>query len=152
MTEEVSREDGKTQEWILQMAITLFLGFGLWLLIHSWLGMPPAEAFLVAGVLAAIAVYWIPPRPREGYLRWSLENLFFIVGFYLAFWKIPALLHLWIPYAVGLGLSLFVFFSMVYGVLKLLGYERRVNLANWLMRSLLWALYLSMLGSLGMER
>lgn len=145
MAEEIKQEDEKTQERVLQMALTLFLGFGLWLLLHNWVGLPSAEAFLAAGLVAAIAVYWIPPKPREGYWGWAAEKLFFVIGFYLAFWKVPALLQQWMSYAVALGLSLFVFFSMAYGVLKMLGHDRRVNLAGWLMWSLLWAFYLSML-------
>ncbi len=148
MAEKVKQEQRRTQEWILQMAITIFLGISLWLFIP----LPSAEAFLAAGLLAAIAAYWIPPKPRESYLRWILENLFFIIGFYLAFWKVPTLLHRWISYSAALGLSLFVFFSIVYWVLKMLGYERQVNLTSWLVQSLLWAFYLSMLGSLGMDR
>jgi phosphate/sulfate permease len=58
MAGEVRQEDRKTHEWILQIAITLFLGFSLWLLIHNWLGMPSAEAFLVVGLVAAWRLRW----------------------------------------------------------------------------------------------
>jgi hypothetical protein len=174
MIKELRPENRKSQGTVFQEAIALFFGCSLWLLIHYWIGVSSATAFLAAGLVAAFAVYWIPPRPHESYLRWSLENLFFIVGFYLAFWKIltlllqpflasplarlqvylamwkiPDMLRLRIPYAITIGFSLFVFFSIGYWVLKMFGYKPRISVARWLWSSFLWALCLSFLGGLG---
>ncbi|HYX71996.1 MAG TPA: hypothetical protein VE732_04440 [Nitrososphaera sp.] len=57
------KEEAKSEahnERVLQWAITLFVGGSIWSLMH-YLELSSDRAFLVAGVVAALLVYWIPP-------------------------------------------------------------------------------------------
>ncbi len=131
MVEEVKSKAEIYDERGLQYAITLFAGFGLWLVIHYWVGLSSATAFLVAGLAAALLVYWIPPNPLGGYLRWSVQSFLIVIGFYLAFWKVPIFLRQWITYPIAFGLSLCIYFAIASWVLKRPG--RRFNVTDLLM-------------------
>jgi hypothetical protein len=128
LIEEKSKAEAY-DERILQWAITFFVGLVLWLLIYYWLRLSSAaEAFLVAGLVAAHLVYLIPPRPLGGYLRWLVESFLIVIGFYLALWKVPIFLQRWIAYPVAFGLSLFICFAIASLALRRPG--KRFNIGD----------------------
>ena len=157
MPEEAKQKVRKSREWISNLVLSLFAGFASWglideIVVNEHFRLPSAETFLAGMFAGAIMVFLISSKWRGGGLWWASKNLFFITGFYLAFWKVPVLLRPWMSPGIGRGLALIVFFGVVYGALKISGLERRVNLTFWLIWSLFWTLFLLMLGSFTMGR
>ena len=154
--EPTQRKDG-FPEWARRLIVTIFMGFGSWMLIdeivvNERLGLPSAETFLAAALAAAIFLLFLSPREHESFLWSASEDLFFIISFYLAFWKIPVFLRPMVSIGIGRALCLIGFFIVTYVALKIAGYERRAHLLSWLCWSLFWVLYLLMLGSFAMGR
>ncbi len=157
MPEEAKPKVRNFREWIGNLVVSLFTGFASWdlideIVVNEHLGLPSAETSLAAMLAGAIVVFVLSSKWRGGGLWWASKNLFFIIGFYLAFWKVPILLRPWMSPGIGRGLALVVFFGAVYAALKISGLERRVNLTFWLIWSLFWTLFLLLLGSFTMGR
>ena len=112
MSEELRKENHPVAERGRAEFLTTGLAIGLWQLLHLSELLPTVEA-LLAGFLVAYAIgYWLPPKPKENYFRWMLDFGIFIVGFYLAFFKIPALLKRWMGSVVAYGIPIFIFFVL----------------------------------------
>lgn len=91
--------------------LTLVLAVGLAHLFAAWELLPTGESILVAWPVAYGIGYWLPPRPRESYARWLLGALLIAAAFYLAFFKVPALLKPLTPTAFAYGLPAVLFFA-----------------------------------------
>ena len=96
-------------EWL-----TTILAVALMSLLSRWELMLDAEAMLVGFSVAYAVSYWLPPRPAEGYGRWTLWRILVIVGVYLAFYKIPPLLKPRLPFVLAYALPLLALFAAFY--------------------------------------
>ena len=89
----------------------------LWLLIlmvgasalETTYGLSEANAFLLSGLVACLAVYWIPPFPKESYVRWILTNSLVLIGGFLFLFKIPSLFSRLISYRAAQYLCISVY-------------------------------------------
>jgi hypothetical protein len=74
--------------------------------------LPTAEALLIGFLVAHAIGYWLPPKPKENYFRWMLDFGIFMVGFYLALFKIPALLKRWMGSVLAYAIPILIFFVL----------------------------------------
>jgi hypothetical protein len=79
------------------MLLTLIVVPGA-LALQSSYGMSETKAFLIAGLLAILLVYWIPPVPKENYVRWIVSNSLVLFGLFLFLFKIPSAFSSFISY------------------------------------------------------
>ena len=90
------------------MLLTLSVTFGVSALKSTY-GLSAANALLLSGFVAIVAVYWIPPLPKERYVRWILTNCVVLFGLYLFLFKIPSLFSGFISYRVAQFLCMSVY-------------------------------------------
>ncbi len=112
MPETTERGERRLAERRRAEFLTVGVGVGLTHLFTAWGLLPMAESILVAWSVALAVGYWLPPRPRESYVRWVLEALILVVAFYLAFFKAPALLKPMMPSLIAYGLPALLFFGL----------------------------------------
>ena len=62
--------------------------------------LPRDEAALISGVIALLILYWIPPLPRERYVRWIGSHFLLLVGAYVCLFKLPLLFAGFVGYRV----------------------------------------------------
>jgi len=87
--------------------------------LESTYGLTEANAFLLSGLAAILAVYWIPPFPEEGYVRWILTNSVLLIGGCLFLYKIPSLFASLISYRAAQYLCISVYFICCWFLIRL---------------------------------
>jgi len=82
--------------------------FGILQLAKS-LAAPVDEAWLVAGFLAILVSYWVPPIPGEKYVAWAGTNLLMVIGIYFCGFKLPRLFVSQVSYPLASLLCILLF-------------------------------------------
>lgn len=92
------------------MLLSLIVVGGVFVLKSAY-AISEASGFLVLGFLAILVVYWIPPIPKETYLRWIITYSVFLFGFFLFLFPIPAVFSKFVSYrsAQILGVLVYTF-------------------------------------------
>jgi hypothetical protein len=68
------------REWLRTAALLIYFK-GLNLLLSSWIPGPHAAGIALAVVL--LVIYWMPPKPRWSYLKWSGMSILLGIGMYV---------------------------------------------------------------------
>jgi drug/metabolite transporter (DMT)-like permease len=89
--------------------LTTGIGASFTAILPAWGVLHVAEAILVGWSVAFIVGYWLPPRPQESYVRWVLESITLVIGFYLAFFKAPLWLKESIPTLLAYSVPILTF-------------------------------------------
>lgn len=92
--------------------------------------------------------YWLPPLPRTSYLRWAIAHTLTWIGLLISLFKLPILLHQWIPLPLAFGLPTFTFLLAGYWIRQLLSGEIKISYTKWVMRSMLIAIAIATLFTL----
>ena len=67
------------REWLRTAALLIYFQ-GLSLLLGGWIPGPYAAGLALAVVL--LVIYWVPPKPRWSYLKWSGVSILSGIGMY----------------------------------------------------------------------
>jgi hypothetical protein len=70
-----------------------------------------SEAILIGWTVGFLVGYWIPPRPRVGFVAWMVEHLAFIGCFYLIILKAPTFLQRSLSVYAAYGIPIMVFIA-----------------------------------------
>src|SRR5262245_51226946 len=82
--ESLKRAGGDILMFALATAIWSFLSIAKFL--------PQAEAILIGLTVGFLVGYWLPPRPKFGFVRWTAERTLFIAVFYAIVLKLPPII------------------------------------------------------------
>ena len=82
-------------------------------------GLGEAPLFLTLGFLAIVVVYWIPPRPRENYVRWIAGNSVLLFGLFLFVFKIPWVFSSFLNYRLAQVLCIGIYVTCCWFLIRL---------------------------------
>ena len=139
MAEEIrkSSEDKKTFAWGNFWWIVLF-SFGSSILRE--MGVYPSIAWIGWGTVVNIVSYWLPPNPKESFIKWFVTMETLLIGFVVIVWFIPKLLREIIPIFLAYGLPALVFFMSIYFIPPLQGNKKRSGFLKWVIGCCIFAL------------
>lgn len=102
----------------------------------GWSGLSPVYSFAILYCLVVISVYWDIPKPRPGFVRWTLKVVGIFLNLFIALVTVPRSLHGLLPESLAFALPAFVCMLIFYRVSPLMQTSRTTPLWQWL----LWAL------------
>lgn len=109
MTEDVEGENKAGADFGRADFLMLVICVCLPKVLVAWESMNPAEATLVGCAAGAALRYWLPPRPNFTFTGWAVMWLVLSAFYYLAFFKVPALLEQRMPSMLAYGIPILMF-------------------------------------------
>jgi hypothetical protein len=91
------RTEGLLIRVTLFTLIMLVMSFAL----ESAYALGQDKGFLLSGFVAILAVYWVPPIPKETYANWTVTHMVVLFGAYLSLFKIPLLFSSFLSYRLA---------------------------------------------------
>lgn len=85
------------------------------------------EAWLVAGLIAILVVYWLPPTPKQKYVTWLVPKSALVLGAYLCVFKVPWLLADFVSYDTAAIICLIAYFAFCWFVFRRMTDKRKHN-------------------------
>lgn len=112
----------------------------------EWSGLPPLHIFAILYCLAVISVYWDMPKPRPGFLRWTLKAVGIFLNLFIALVTVPRSLQGLLPDALAFALPAFVFMLVFYLVPPLMQNRRTTPFWQWLLWTLAFTAFWAWVG------
>lgn len=103
--------------------------------LHDLSPLTRPQSFVLAYGLGTILAYWRTPKPREGFLRWTLKVVGLFLNFYFGLVSVPESLRGVLPDAWAFGLPAFGFLLALHIVPPLLKVGRDYPFWQWLLFS-----------------
>ena len=72
---------------IRAMLLTVIVVFGTFAL--QKVAVNVGDAFLLSGLVAILVTFWVPPIPKERYVRWIVSNSVILIGAFLFLFRVP---------------------------------------------------------------
>lgn len=105
----------------------------------EWSGLPPLHTFTILYCLVVISVYWDMPKPRPGFLRWTLKVVGIFLNLFIALVTVPRSLQGLLPDSLAFALPAFVSMLVFYRVSPLMQTRRTTPFWQWLLWALVFA-------------
>jgi hypothetical protein len=94
--------------------LMVVLATSLWAFLPMTGVVAQAEAILIGWTVGFLVGYWLPPRPKVGFVRWTSERILFIAVFYAVVLKLPPIIapstNEYLRYGVAFLLFLALYF------------------------------------------
>lgn len=102
---------------------------------RDWSGWSQLTCYTLLYCVATILMYWETPKPRQGFLLWTLKVVGIFLNLYVALVSVPQSLRGLLPDWLAFGLPAFLFMLAFYWVPPLMPVNKLPTLWKWL----LWA-------------
>lgn len=104
----------------LDIRVMLFTGLIVLpaVVMRPMLGLSDSIVFVLSGLVAILAVYWVPPTPKQSYIRWILTHLVLIGGASVSIFTIPRYLAAFVNERLAQFLCLLLYASVCWFVMR----------------------------------
>ena len=117
--------------------------------LSEWSGLPLLHTYTILYCLIIISVYWDMPKPRPGFLQWTLKVVGIFLNLFIALVTVPRSLRGLLPDSLASALPAFAFFLVLYWVSPLTHLNRKTPpLWQWLLWAAVFATFWGWLGPL----
>jgi hypothetical protein len=111
-TARLAAEGGKHTTWIRPVAFfALFPGAQV---VHEMFGLPTLHAYVAVYCLICILEYWDSPKPRQGFVSWTLKVIGVWLNGFVGFVSVPQSLRGLLPDELAFGLPAFLVMLVFY--------------------------------------
>ena len=114
--------------------------------LHDWSGLPRLHCQMILYCVAFIFMYWDTPRPKQGFLTWTLQVVGIFLNAFVALVTVPQSLRGLLPDSLAFSLPVFFVILIFYWVSPMIQSGRAGTLRTWLLCAAGFAAFWGWLG------